>query len=541
MSFITRIKEKKKEEKVLKSDYNIFIERPQISFFLKLFHIIIKNIQLLIRSKFSALIFILGPILVVLLVALSFNTTTLYDLNIAAYSEDYSEISNSIITDLEENQYNVIKLESKEECIDSIKFQDFQVCLIFGPNIVLENDANNVIDIYVDNSRLNFAHLISGQITNRVDLEASEISSGAINQVLSVLDSSNVQAEETKSLTTNLISTNSNLKNSIEDVSQKLDTTQGSFDILSTEPLTLEIGVIENKTNLSVSTFDTLNSLIETLSSNIATTQSTVGGVQETIPQISNQINTDSNTISDIDSRLGTISTNINAIAVTNADTITTPIKTSIQPISSNTNYLLYLLPTILVILVMLVALFMSSTTIVQEKTSQAFFRNFITPTNENLFMLGELLSNFLILGIQISLMVTILGIFISEISFPSLVLVWTSLLIIGLFFIVFGMLLGYLFNTKETVTLAALTSGIVFLLFSNTLIPLETLSAISRKIVFYNPYLLGENMLKKIFLFEATFPDIANLAYLLLGFTFAVLVGAILARRLSKHFLNIR
>ena len=56
-----------------------------------------------------------------------------------------------------------------------------------------------------------------------------------------------------------------------------------------------------------------------------------------------------------------------------------------------------------------------------------------------------------------------------------------------------------------------------------------------------WDSYLLGENMLKKIFLFEATFPDIANLAYLLLGFTFAVLVGAILARRLSKHFLNIR
>jgi ABC-type polysaccharide/polyol phosphate export permease len=100
-------------------------------------------------------------------------------------------------------------------------------------------------------------------------------------------------------------------------------------------------------------------------------------------------------------------------------------------------------------------------------------------------------------------------------------------------------MLFGYLFNTKQTVTLATISAAMIMLFFSNTILPLETLSSYTRNIVQYNPFIIGETMLKKVLLFGSSYTGIAEPVYLLLGFSFSVLIGAILARSLSKKYLN--
>ena len=79
----------------------------------KLIEIIKKNLRLLIRSKSSALIVLLGPLLLILLISMAFNTTSLYDINIGTYSGSYSELSNSIIEKLNQDEFNVIKIDSK--------------------------------------------------------------------------------------------------------------------------------------------------------------------------------------------------------------------------------------------------------------------------------------------------------------------------------------------------------------------------------------------------------------------------------------------
>ncbi|MBT3731146.1 hypothetical protein HN840_04115, partial [archaeon] len=84
-----------KKSKSIKHNFDVFIERPKLNIFIKLFYILSKNMRLLVRSKLSALIFFFGPLLLVFLVALAFNTSTLYDLNVATYSESYSELADS--------------------------------------------------------------------------------------------------------------------------------------------------------------------------------------------------------------------------------------------------------------------------------------------------------------------------------------------------------------------------------------------------------------------------------------------------------------
>jgi len=115
-------------------------------------------------------------------------------------------------------------------------------------------------------------------------------------------------------------------------------------------------------------------------------------------------------------------------------------------------------------------------------------------------------------------------------------VLAGITLLVIGTFFIFLGMLIGYLFNTKQTVTLAAISTGIVLLFFSNTILPLETLSKSSRAIVSYNPFVIGEGLLKKILLFSLNITGVVEPLVILGIFCAILFVGIIAARRFSQQ-----
>ena len=104
----------------------------------KLFEILRKNILLLVRSKTSALIVLLGPLVLILLISTAFNTTSLYDIKIGAYSDSYSSLSDSIMEQLNADEFKVEKLDSMDVCINSIKtnpqlkpFRDNNVTLVY--------------------------------------------------------------------------------------------------------------------------------------------------------------------------------------------------------------------------------------------------------------------------------------------------------------------------------------------------------------------------------------------------------------------------
>ena len=59
-----------------------------------------KNLKLLVRARASALIVILGPLLVIFLAGLAFDNTNLYAVRIGTYSPSYNDLSNSFIEKL---------------------------------------------------------------------------------------------------------------------------------------------------------------------------------------------------------------------------------------------------------------------------------------------------------------------------------------------------------------------------------------------------------------------------------------------------------
>ena len=70
-------------------------------------------------------------------------------------------------------------------------------------------------------------------------------------------------------------------------------------------------------------------------------------------------------------------------------------------------------------------------------------------------------------------------------------------------------MLIGYLFTSEETATLASISVGSIFLFLSSMIIPLESMPSYVMSVAKYNPFVLGENILRESIIFKAGFLDL--------------------------------
>ena len=111
----------------------------------KLFTLIKKNFKLLLRSKSSALIILIGPLLIMLLTGLAFNNTNVYSINIGIFSKDYTELTNSFIEKLRTEQFTALKTPSEEICINKVKEGHIHICVIFPENLTINQEIQNQI------------------------------------------------------------------------------------------------------------------------------------------------------------------------------------------------------------------------------------------------------------------------------------------------------------------------------------------------------------------------------------------------------------
>ena len=231
------------------------------------------------------------------------------------------------------------------------------------------------------------------------------------------------------------------------------------------------------------------------------------------------------------------INNEFNSIEIKEVSKIVSPISTEIKPITSESTHFEYTFPSLLVIVLLFSGLLVASTTIIEEKSSKAFFRNFITPTPGSLFVFGNYLSNLFIVLFQIFVIFVALFFFSSSEIPPEIL---TNLVLIILLtasvFILLGMLIGYLFKSGETANLAVISLACILLFFSNTILPLETLPLAIRTIAGYNPFILGVDALKEILLFKAPLAGISMQFYTLLAYLAVLIVLVYVVRFFLKR-----
>ena len=187
----------------------------------KLIEIIKKNLKLLLRSKSSALIVLLGPLVLILLISMAFNTTSLYDIKIGTYSGAYSELSNSIIQKLNQDEFKVINVDDRDECINRIKSNDLHVCAIFPDN--LDINSKDSIEFYVDESRMNLIYIIINSISTKVSTKSTELSTALTSTLLNSINNADAKVGESSKKIVKLSVTLKDLKTSIENVKTTLE------------------------------------------------------------------------------------------------------------------------------------------------------------------------------------------------------------------------------------------------------------------------------------------------------------------------------
>jgi hypothetical protein len=504
-----------------------------------------KDLKIVMRSKSSSLIIIFGPLLIVFLVGMAFNTSSLYDLRIATYSSSYSDLTSTVISELKDQQYNTIQAESEARCIEGVKLGTYHVCAVFPPDMQVSNEANNLVKFYVDESRMNLAFLISSTITQKVSAKSANISMGLTSDLLTTIDTTKKELASKKDTVSSLISSANDKSLKVKSVTDSLSAMDLEVNESDLNISAVDKAIVKAQENLNVSAsaFNDVEAALNDLKDGVSkimiqmdsvsqirqSSVSDLGGVRDSIQTDVGQINS-------IKTTIDTLVAGIEGIKVTNAESIVSPVKTEIETVTGKKTHLSYLFPTLVVLIIMFICILLSSTITVREKVSKAYFRNFITPTNDFMFMLGGYFTNIFVVGLQVFVLFLAASYFFKGALLDVIGPLVLLLFIISTLFILIGIFIGFVFKSEETSTLGAISVGSLLLFFSNAILPIETLPSYISAVAKYNPFVISEGVLKRILLFNAPLSSVSVQVYMLVCFILIFFVLAFVARELTKR-----
>ncbi|MBI2671858.1 ABC transporter permease [Candidatus Woesearchaeota archaeon] len=507
------------------------------------FGLLKKNLKIILRSRNSAMIILLGPLIIIFLVGAAFNTSSLFNIQIGAYSSSYSKLADSLIQELGDKQFNVQKLNSQEECISKLKNNEVHVCAVFPPDLQVGSEGN--IEFFVDNSKINLVWVIIDSLSTKVSTKSSELSLQLANNLLSTLSETDAKLSNEKGSIDFITTKNDDLEKKFNEALLSLNNLDLSFSVslIGVDKISNKLDSVIKSNNYNKSLFTTVDDAIRNSIKEAKDYEKTVNATEATKNKLVTDL-TDATGILDesktkikgIEGTINEINTNINNAKSTSAESIAIPIKTKISPVAIEKTHLNFLFPTLVVLIIMFIGLLLSSILVVREKTSSAYFRNFITPTKDWLFILSDYVTNLIIVLIQLGIIFAVALYFFKESLLTVVLNSFIIVLLLSTLFIFLGMLIGYLFKSEETVVLATFSLGSLFLFFSGTILPLETLPEYIRSVADLNPFVLGEGILKKIMLFNLSFSELGFALQAVLIYIAVLGAGVYFARKLSKR-----
>jgi ABC-2 type transport system permease protein len=561
----------------------------------KIFKLISKDFRLLTRSKTSLAILILAPILTILLIGISYNTSQNYSLEIGVFSENYGEGATSLIELVEANGFSVTKYDQIDSCIEDIKTALTNTCIHLPSELTFTDNSKKEITYYVDQSKMNLVWVITKTLQENFNLKAAELSEQIASDILSkvantksqitakkiILDQSTSQAQAALSNTGTVQSELTKLDLSIpetafnvsvsgsfgDDIGNALDEGKGKLSdakstvqgsnlgddekesvLESISEARSKLNSIENKFTGNGSSFGEITNLISSLNDELASARGklTLAASKQTelnskLSTINSDLSTTAKNLEDLQSTLGSIETELSSLSVTDASTVANPLVTKIETIAHEDSYMGYLFPTLIMIVVMFLSILLGTTLVMMEKHTPAYFRNFILPVRKVSFVLATYMTNLMIIFVQIAIILGAALYFLSPEILPRFPLTLLILFLASSVFTLLGMAIGYIFTSEDAGILASIFFGSLMLFFSGVIIPIETLPKLIKEIVFFNPYILCEKLLRGVFIFGSEFNSLINdliiiIGYIILIFLFIVVYDLIASRHFYKR-----
>ncbi|MBW2964415.1 ABC transporter permease [Candidatus Woesearchaeota archaeon] len=151
---------------------------------IKLFELIKKNFKLLVRAKVSSLVIFIGPLLLVTLLGLAYSQSSTFTLTASVYSDQYTNLSESLVSKMTGQNFLILRQESVDACIGSVKRGESQACIVFQPGMEVKEDSSNQITFFVDYSQMNLVWFILDVMSARVSERSEEISKELTGDIL---------------------------------------------------------------------------------------------------------------------------------------------------------------------------------------------------------------------------------------------------------------------------------------------------------------------------------------------------------------------
>ncbi|KYK25064.1 hypothetical protein AYK26_02615 [Euryarchaeota archaeon SM23-78] len=549
---------------------------------MKLISIIKKNFKLLLRAKASAFTVLVGPLLIVLLVGLAFSGKTSYELSIGYYAPTYNNLTDDFIEGLEQSYYYIQEFKNEQSCVKKIEEGIIHTCIIFPKDFEIRNEQRNELRFLVDYSRMNLVYKVIESVSDILEIESKELSysltqvllskinitvhdldedivfvsdlNPRLNLLMADLQKANTNTEAMRfdleevsvaSLNTRFSALNKTIteiqNKGLELINESMDYIEiikddAGWDENETAELEEDFNELKNETlelynatpekiQSVVSAITKLSSSLDELESDLNKSKQLKEDTMEKLASAKDNLSSLQTSLSDLKNALEKSRNNLKSISITRAETIVSPVNTKIEPVISETSKLTFTFPFLLVLVIMFVALLLSSTIIIFEKNSKAFFRSFITPTRPEFFVLTTFLTSFIVIILQTIIILGLANYYLQVPLFKNALSTVLVLLATTTFFIVLGMAVGYLFSTQEGAIMTSIVLGAVFMFLSNLVVPLESLAPAFSKIIKYNPYVISSELLRKSLLFKIETSETWMLILILLGAALIILL----------------
>lgn len=561
---------------------------------MKVFKITLKNLKLLMRSKTSMFVIIFGPLLIMLLVGFAFNNPSASKLNIGYYASTKTNLTTSFVDALISNlNFKVSEYSSEEICKEMIEQGKSHICVVFPKYFEIPNNNSNEVVFYVDQSRANFVYAVIDTVSSKIDVTSNQLSFQMTNDLLSTLAFTKKSNSDTvlkiinlktavNTLNTKLDAVKSKLENidlksenvNTKDFGDSLATLKTSVTTLKNKgfdavtagndladdidtyvtgngssllsAFTVDLAELKKSINSTANAttkkiFDLEESLgllttkIDLINVKLSKAQNATIGSSSDIKSTQTNMNTLKTDLDVVKASIEDVNSRINALRITSAESIVNPITTRVTPIVSKANNLNFVFPYLVILIIVFISIMLSSTIIIIEKTSKAYFRNFVTPTKDFTFILSVFLTSFVVVILQLIFVLLLAYYFLNTSILLSVSFTVLALLASIILFTFIGMIIGYLFNSQEAVTMASISIGSVFLFLSNLILPLETMSAAVQDAARYNPYVVASELLKKITLFGSEWSAVSD-DFMLIGIYVVVsFVLTLIIQKMSK------
>lgn len=522
---------------------------------MKLLKIIAKNFRILFRSKTSALVIILGPLFLMVLVGLAFSNNSSYAVDVGVYSSSFNDLTNSFVDSLGD-EFGVHRYSLEADCIDDVKQRVVHACVVFPPDMVIDDNLENEIVFWVDQSNINLAWMVSKSISDVIGSESGELSLGMtailldrLNETQAKLDSDIKSLENLLNENKDLSSKSSSIEEEASDIS--VPSVSNIVTALSTlktdlESVKSDVGGLEGSDEV-VDDIDDIIGDVDDVSDDLSKVSSSLSSVSSSKEKILDEVDSIGSIISGSVSKLNSIKDSSSAlnkkiddVDVKSAVSIVSPVSTRIEPVSADSTHLNFLFPALLVLVVMLVSVLLASSLSVSEKLNLALFRNALAPTRRIMFTLSIFLTCFILLTVQLVIIMLISGYFFNINVLSNLGTVSLVLVVLVVLFVILGMFIGSLFNSTEMNVLSSVSVCAVLLLLSGIIIPLEGIPAYLKRFFVFNPFVIGESLLKRSLLFNVQVPSLViPLGVLIVYAVGLFIVMVLLQKLLAARFLH--